>query len=210
MSRPLQNRVTPFGDIVAMAARGTMMGIRGGRIHDETKRLTRRRWTSRRWICCELSFKGRWREVMGPGYTHLFFLDEVTALAAGHRPCFECRRPDALAYQAAFPEPGASADRMDEILHAERLGEHRMEDTANLPDGAVWADGEEAFTRREGRVLRWSPTGWEEAQWQDRPARLLTPAASVAALRNGFKPRWHHMGDGSSDLAGNITPAAKD
>ena len=82
MNRPLQNRVTPFGEIVAMTARGTMMGIRGGRLHDETKRLTRRRWTSKRWICCELAFKGRWREVMGPGYTHLFFLDEVTALAA--------------------------------------------------------------------------------------------------------------------------------
>lgn len=207
MSRPLQNRVTPFGEIVAIAARGTMMGIRGGRIHDETKRLTRRRWTSKRWICCELSFKGRWREVMGPGYTHLFFLDEVTALAAGHRPCFECRREDAKAYQAAFPEPGAGADRMDEILHAERLGEHQLAQTRELPDGAVWADGEDAFTRREGRVLRWSPEGWEAAEWQDKPVRLLTPPVSVAALRNGFKPRWHPMGDGSSGLPGIAVPA---
>ena len=99
---PLQNRVDPWGELHAVAARGTMMGNRGGRIHDEHRSLGARRWTSRRWICCELAFKGWWRPVMGRGYTELFFLDEVTALAAGHRPCFECRRAEAKAFAAAF------------------------------------------------------------------------------------------------------------
>ena len=169
MSGPLQNRVTPFGEIVAVSAHGTMMGNRGGRLHDDHKRLRRRRWASKAWICCELHFKGWHREVMAPRntYTELFFLDEVTALAAGHRPCFECRRADARAFAAAFPEPGARAGRMDEILHAERLAEHWIETTLDLPDGAIWADGEEAFTRRDGTVQRWSPEGWHRTEWQD-------------------------------------------
>ena len=89
---PLQNRVTPEGEIIATAARGTMMGNRGGCLHRPDKTLGRRRWVTRQWICCELRFRGRHRVVMTPGqYTELFFLDEATALAAGHRPCFECR-----------------------------------------------------------------------------------------------------------------------
>jgi hypothetical protein len=194
MSHPLQNRVTPFGEIVAISARGSMMGNRGGRLHDDHKRLGKKRWASRAWICCEISFKGWHREVMAPRntYTELFFLDEVTALAAGHRPCFECRRGDARAFQAAFPETGANAKRMDEILHAERLGEHVIATMGDLPDGAVWADSERAFTHREGKVLRWSPEGWQDVpDRRDKPARLLTPPSIVAALRNGFKPRWH-------------------
>jgi hypothetical protein len=92
---PLQNRVDPFGELFADLARGTFMGNRGGRFHTETRTLTARRWAARQWICCELAFKGRHREVWGRFYTELFFLDEPTALAAGHRPCFECRRQDA-------------------------------------------------------------------------------------------------------------------
>ena len=94
---PLQNRVTPQGEIIATPERGTVMGNRGGRIH----RDDRARWKSKAWITCRLSFKSRHRTVMGNSYTELFFLDEATALAAGHRPCFECRRADALAFQAA-------------------------------------------------------------------------------------------------------------
>ena len=97
MSSPLQNRVTPFGDIAAVSARGGMMGNRGGRLHGPERRLGRRRWASRAWICCELAFRGRQRVVMGESYTELFFLDEAVALAAGHRPCFECRRREARA-----------------------------------------------------------------------------------------------------------------
>ena len=102
MRRPLQNRVTPFGEIVALVARGTMMGNRGGCLHDAEGRLGRRRCASRRWICCVLDFKGRHRQVITPGrYMELFFLDEATALAAGHRPCAECSHADYRAFQDA-------------------------------------------------------------------------------------------------------------
>ena len=92
---PLQNRVDPFGELFADSARGRFFGNRGGRFHTDDRTLTRRRWVSRTWICCVLEFKNRHRDVWGRSYTELFFLDEVTALAAGHRPCFECRRRDA-------------------------------------------------------------------------------------------------------------------
>ena len=94
---PLQNRVTPTGEIIATTARGTMMGNRGGAFHTAAQTLTHRRWKTKAWICCVIEFKGRHRVVMSPNrYTELFFLDEATALAAGHRPCFECRRADAV------------------------------------------------------------------------------------------------------------------
>src|SRR4030081_3655254 len=89
---PLPNRVDPFGNLFADASRGLLFGNRGGRFHHDGQTLAARRWVSRRWICCRLHFKGRHREVWGRGYTELFFLDEPTALSAGHRPCFECRR----------------------------------------------------------------------------------------------------------------------
>jgi hypothetical protein len=142
---PLQNRVDPLGELFADAARGLFMGNRGGRFHDERK-LGRRRWASRQWICCRLQFKNRHREVWGDGYTELFFLDEPTALAAGHRPCFECRREDARAFAACWQHAFslAAAPRaamMDEVLHAQRLDgrskriHRRMID--DLPDGAL-------------------------------------------------------------------------
>src|SRR5438034_9390541 len=123
---PLQNRVTPLGELVAVASRGLFMGNRGGRIHRNDRTLGTRRWASRAWICCVTRFKGRHRTVWGHGYTELFFLDEPTALAAGHRPCFECRRRDALAFaehwrQAFRLRARPSAGDMDERLHAERL-----------------------------------------------------------------------------------------
>ena len=92
---PLQNRVTPFGDVVAIAQRGLFIGNRGI-IHDPaTKTLLQRRWTTKAWLVCVLDYKGRRREVMGGRtWTELFFLDEAVALAAGHRPCFFCRRRD--------------------------------------------------------------------------------------------------------------------
>ncbi|MEO1001299.1 MAG: hypothetical protein AAFW69_11970, partial [Pseudomonadota bacterium] len=99
---PLQNRVTPFGEIEADPARGLWLGNRGGRFHRDDRTLGRRRHASRAWIYCVLNFKGRRRAVMGPGYTELFFLDEPTALAAGHRPCFECQRARAIAFAEAW------------------------------------------------------------------------------------------------------------
>jgi hypothetical protein len=99
---PLPNRVTPFGELFAAPARGLLMGNRGGRIHDDRRELATRRWASRQWICCKLAFNDRHRDVWGDSYTELFFLDEVTAFAAGHRPCFECRRQDAEDFAALF------------------------------------------------------------------------------------------------------------
>src|SRR5262249_5883937 len=101
---PLQNRVTPFGALVATSARGTIYGNRGGRFHRDDRTLGTRRWASRQWICCVLSFKGRRHEVWGRRYTALFFVDEVTALAAGHRPCFECRRAAATAFAEGWAQ----------------------------------------------------------------------------------------------------------
>src|SRR6266508_5138938 len=112
---PLQNRVTPFGDLIATEARGLLMGNRG-RLHDAGRRIVRYA-QGRRWIACLTSFRGRRRAVMSPGsYTELFFLDEAVALAAGHRPCAECRRHDYRRFQAAWARavgPDVSADAMD-------------------------------------------------------------------------------------------------
>ena len=122
----LQNRVDPFGDLIATPARGTMYGNRGGKFHRDDKTLGARRWASRQWICCVLDFKGRRRDVWGRFYTELFFLDEPTALAAEHRPCFECRRKDAETFAEKWREARRLsrlpyAPEMDDVLHDERL-----------------------------------------------------------------------------------------
>lgn len=196
---PLQNRVTPFGEIIADPARGGLFGNRGGRIHDPTtKLLLKRRWASRRWIACVLEFKGRRRAVMGDGYTELFFYDEATALASGHRPCFECRRADARAFAAAWARARRSprqplAGEMDEILHLERLaifsGDRSRVSPSALPDGVMVARKNEAFlVAREG-VQSWSPSGYGERRDPEGVYELLTPPSVVAALRAGYRPR---------------------
>jgi hypothetical protein len=196
---PLQNRVTPFGDLIVTPARGTMMGNRGGRLHDAQRQLTQRRWTSKQWICCKLAFNDRYRNVWGDSYTELFFLDEVTALAAGHRPCFECRRKDAEAFAKLFSDAGhrASAPAMDKVLHAERLAGkdkrlHRREiDT--LPDGAMIVHEGTAFAVRGDTLLPWTPSGYGPAQ--PRPRRgdvdVLTPPSILSVLARGYAPLWH-------------------
>src|SRR5215510_5847359 len=132
---PLQNRVTPEGEIIATRHRGLMMGNRGGAFHLPDKTLAPRRWATRQWIACVLEFKGRHREVMQPNrYTELFFLDEATALAAGHRPCFECRRADAERFADLWAkiqngDERARAPAMDEVLHAERVDRDRKKVT---------------------------------------------------------------------------------
>jgi hypothetical protein len=123
---PLQNRVSPSGELFASPARGTLFGNRGGKFHRDDKTLGPKRFASRQWICCALQFKNRQRDVWGRYYTELFFLDEVTALAAGHRPCFECRREEAKAFAAAFAKGQGLASplragEMDRVLHVERL-----------------------------------------------------------------------------------------
>jgi len=193
---PLQNRVTPFADLVAIPARGMMMGNRGGRLHDASRHLGARRWASRQWICCRLDFKGRQRTVWGESYTELFFLDEVTALAAGHRPCFECRRRDASDFASRFP--GASkAPEMDEVLHRERLDGRakRLHRRAidGLPNGAMIALDNEAFALRGAHLLRWTPSGYDKAvpRPRDIDVEVLTPPSILEVLKRGYAPLWH-------------------
>ena len=163
---PLQNRVDPFGELFATPARGLFMGNRGGRFHADDRKLTKRRWASRQWICCVLDFKNRRRDVWGRYYTELFFLDEATALAAGHRPCFECRRKDAETFaetwrQAFRLRARPRAAEMDERLHAERLDGrskrlHRRE-IEDLPDGAFVALEDGACAVRGGSCCTGRP-----------------------------------------------------
>ena len=199
---PLQNRVTPFGDIVAAPERGTMMGNRGI-LHDGHRRLGRRRWTHKAWICCVTEFRGRKRQVMAPGrYTELFFLDEAVALAAGHRPCFECRREAARTYAACW---GGSprAGEMDRALHAERLDGRRrrthIRELAELPDGAFVSRDGAAWLVRGLRLLRYAPGGYDTTI--ERPAgavEVLTPPATLRALRAGYVPLLHPSAEAPS------------
>jgi hypothetical protein len=203
---PLQNRVTPFGDLVATPERGLMYGNRGC-LHDANRRIVRG-WQVRRWIGCVLEFRGRHRpDQMPPGrYTGLYFLDEATALAAGHRPCAECRRSDYEGFQEAWREihPGAStrADDMDLVLHAERLDGHgrtavkrthrtRLRD---LPDGTMFAEDGRSYLVLGSAVLPWSPGGYGEPVDTTRSRRtvdLLTPPSIVRAIRAGYAPMLH-------------------
>jgi hypothetical protein len=177
------------------------MGNRGGRFHTDAKTLTARCWASRQWICCVLDFKGRQRDVWGRFYTELFFLDEPTALAAGHRPCFECRRSDAQAFAETWREARKrgtrpSAGEMDEVLHSERLqGRTKRLHRRNLdelPDGAFVAL-EQAFAVRGSELLRWTPDGYDGGEPRPRgiAVDVLTPPAILAVLSAGYKPRWH-------------------
>jgi hypothetical protein len=191
---PLQNRVTPWGEIVATPERGTMLGNRGGKFHRDDRTLGRRRWATHHWIACELHYKDMHHEPMGKGYTSLFFLDEVTALAAGHRPCFFCRRADAKRFMALDPE-GLKLDAFDRALHAERLASRRppMDGDSRLPDGAMIAIGEKAFAVRGRNLLRWSPAGYVDTR-KRKPAMsslLLTPSRIIVILARGYRPRWH-------------------
>lgn len=199
---PLQNRVDPFGELLAVPARGLLFGNRGGKFHRDDRTLGRRRHASRQWICCVLSFKNRQRNVWGRYYTELFFLDEVTALAAGHRPCFECRRADALAFAERFHARGArpSAPDMDDVLHAQRIDPrsktkrvHPMK-LNDVPDGAiVTLSGQDAFAVKSDALLPWSPSGYGAARKRPRgeSVGVLTPPAIVNVLRRGFVPLWH-------------------
>ena len=201
---PLQNRVTPTGDIVAADARGLFMGNRGI-LHDAEKRLGRSRWKHKVWIICRTSFRGRHRDVMTPHrYTELFFLDEAVAIAAGHRPCFECRRRDYHAWQEAWRIGNAAtvsprAGEMDARLHDERIEpgtRHQRQwrsPLGDLPDGAfiLWA-GRPCLVAG-GRLWSWSHGGYgaAEALRPTESVSVLTPPASVGALRGGYRPVIH-------------------
>lgn len=207
---PLQNRVDPFGQIHAVAARGLFTGNRGS-IHDpDTKALHRRRWTTKAWIICDCGFKGRKRDVFGrntrsggPGWTNLFFLDEVTALAAGHRPCFECRREKAKEFADCFGRVFGIAKpkvaEMDERLHSERLAVQgnvgravEAAYTTRLPDGAMIAVGGKPYALRQGRSLAWSFGGYTRGPTATELTNAwpITPPTTIEVLKAGYRPIW--------------------
>ena len=199
-------RVTPFRTIIATPKRGTVFGNRGV-LHDDTGRRSGGLAT-KRWLLCLLRFKGRQRQIMTPGrYTELFFLDEATGLAAGHRPCAECRRDDYLAFRSAWPSGCRSAVELDDQLHAERLNtddsQRRFDaDLRGLPDGVMVmlpGDGETARLLWRGRLLRWSAGGYDEPLRRPSFDRVsvLTPISTVAAIRAGYQPAVHPSADGS-------------
>ncbi|MDO8979037.1 MAG: hypothetical protein Q7V17_07375 [Afipia sp.] len=195
---PLKNRVSPFGEIVATAHRGRFTGNRGI-IHDPaTKTLLNRRWSSKAWITCVCEFRGRRRKVMGGrSWTELFFLDEATSFAAGHRPCFYCRREDAAAFRDAWAEGNSRArpyaTEMDAVLHSERLdsGEKRLHplrvSPLKLPDGAMVTSEGESYLIANNEVWRWSFAGYSRASTSLTDARLLTPPSIINTLRAGYR-----------------------
>jgi hypothetical protein len=201
---PLQNRVDPAGEILADPARGLLMGNRGC-LHRADRTLGSARWRSKLWICCVLDWRGRRRDPMPPGrWTALFFLDEATALAAGHRPCGECRRQDYLAYAEAWRRAGGLAGRprageMDARLHAERIDPRtrrqrtRPAAPGELPDGAMARYRGRPGLLAGGRFLPWSFTGYGNpvALAPDTAVELLTPPSSVAAIAAGYRPMLH-------------------
>jgi len=200
---PLQNRVTPAGEIVADPARGLIMGNRGC-LHGPDRRLGASRWRSAAWICCVLDWRGRRRDPMPPGrWTALFFLDEVTALAAGHRPCAYCRRADYLRFAGAWQiaqrlprRPGARD--MDQVLHCERLGPDRQKRTyrappGQLPDGVMIRAGATTGLLLGGQLRLWSFQGYAAPDGSGPPALVdvLTPPSTVAVLAAGYRPMLH-------------------
>jgi hypothetical protein len=198
---PLQNRVTPTGDIIVTPHRGMFTGNRGI-IHDPATKTLTRRWASKAWLTCVCAYKGRRRKVMGGrSWTELFFLDEATALAAGHRPCFFCRRDDANRFRAAWERGNGVADILaddiDVVLHRERL-DHRKKrlhalpiPLENLPDGAMVQEATESYLILRGGALQWSPAGYRAAQNPLQGAMLLTPPSTLRALSAGYRPVLH-------------------
>ena len=199
---PLQNRVTPLGQIVSTPQRGLFTGNRGI-IHDPaTKTLLNRRWSSKAWITCTCEFRGRRRDVMGTqSWTELFFLDEATALAAGHRPCFYCRRADANAFRAAWEQGNGVSDvratDMDTALHRERLDgrNKRLHELPMpldaLPYGAMVRVGEDSYLFARGRALLWWFDGYREVSDTLQGASLVTPPSTLRAMVAGYRPLLH-------------------
>jgi hypothetical protein len=199
----LQNRVNPHGDIIKTPARGAWLGNRG-QLHNKGKTILRP-FKHRAWIICLLQFKGRHRQVMAPNlWTELFFLDEATAFAAGHRPCFECRREDARRFKVAWllgnPEygfqPNVLIGKIDEIIHRERISQDNIKityetDISELPDGTFIEITNETYLLANKHIYKWTPAGYsEELPYpQNVKVRVLTPRSVVNAFRYGYGPQ---------------------
>jgi hypothetical protein len=201
----LQNRVDPFGNLIRTTARGTMLGNRGGALHNAHREIVRP-YKSSRWITCVLEYKGRRRTVMAPNrYTELFFLDEAVAFAAGHRPCAECRRERYNAFRGAWARSKQldrvpSADQMDLELQLARIEKRKKVtyDAAlrSLPDGCFVRIEGSAYLVLGDSLLLWTPEGY--AGRAVRPAdsilTVLTPEPIVGCFQHGYRPEIHETG----------------
>jgi hypothetical protein len=210
---PRQNRINPLGAIIATEQRGTFLGNRGV-LHDAEGHI-KRAWQVKRWLVCVLEFRGRKRTVMTPNsYTELFFIDEATALAAGHRPCAECRHARFIAFCNAWkvvhPSDGGqrrpAAEQIDRRLHAERLAPDHSKRSFlavldELPDGVLVTVGAwraQAYLVLGDRLLAWTPGGYGERRPRRKGAevKVLTPRSTVAAIRAGYVPEIHSTAAG--------------
>jgi hypothetical protein len=200
---PLQNRVLPTGEIVADPGRGLMMGNRGC-LHGRSRELGVTRWRSRLWIACVLDWQGRRRDPMPPGrWTALFFLDEATALAAGHRPCAYCRRGDYTDFSAAWQAARGPGERplardLDAVLHGERVDRQRRQVTraataGELPDGVMIRAGGQVGLYLGGSLRPWSWEGYGTPVpvGADREVEVLTPPSIARAIAAGYRPLVH-------------------
>ena len=199
----LQNRVDPQGNIICTSARGVWLGNRG-QLHGSGKTILRP-FKHQAWIICLLQFKNRHREVMSPNlWTELFFYDEATAFAAGHRPCFECRRADADRFKEAWlkgnPEYGftkkTSVNLIDEILQGERIDANKNKVTfeatiKELPDGTFILMDHEPYLIVDAMIYRWTPFGYDKANPlpQLENVKVLTPRSMVNAFSAGYLPQ---------------------
>lgn len=195
---PLQNRVSPFGDICFSAHRGTLTGNRGV-IHNDKQQITKH-FQVKRWIICTLKYKNYQRKVMTLGrWTELFFLDEATALAAGHRPCTFCQRKRSIEFrqhwvaanQSFFGISDIKVDAIDNILHQERMNREKpFLNIDDLPDDVFVEFNQKAYLICQKNLLEWSFGGYL-APIKKPPnilVKVLTPLSSVRAIRNGFQP----------------------
>jgi hypothetical protein len=199
----LQNRVNPFGDIIKTPARGSFMGNRGV-IHNKHKEITHA-FRHKAWITCLLEFKARKRAVMTPDrWTELFFLDEATAFAAGHRPCFECRREDAKRFKSCWIQGNPSYNfnmntsikEIDEVIHRERIDSSNKKVMhqrlpSEIPEGTFLLIGADPYLLSKGRLCRWTPFGYENiiALSQNHAVMVITPNSIVNAFRVGYIPQ---------------------
>lgn len=205
---PLQNRVSPFNVLEAVPQRGLLMGNRGI-LHDADQRVGESGWKHKRWVCCVLSFKGRKRKLMAPGrYTELFFLDEAVSLAAGHRPCKECRKLAFESFAAAWRRANdigelekVGAGDIDAALHLSRVAPRRKQTRfvsilGDLPGGAMFSFPDEphqAWLVWGGSIKRWTHDGYVEAHTPDplSSVNVITPLRTVEVLSAGYKPDVH-------------------
>jgi hypothetical protein len=199
---PLQNRITPNGDIISTTARGAWLGNRGV-IHNAQKQ-TIKPFNLKAWITCALEFRGRHREVMMPNrWTELFFLDEATAFSAGHRPCFQCRYKDHKRFKSAWlkgnPQYGFTektpVSEIDKILHAERINKGEKvtynDDPANLPDCTFILIDSLPYVISKDLMYQWTPIGYEKGITLPtaQQVEVLTPRSIVNMLRAGYEPQ---------------------